>query len=171
MRGRDVCRQHSSQPAGRPSKFNEETCQKILGALRAGVYPSTAAEYAGISYETFRTWMRKGEADRAAELDTEVAVFSALVGQVIATTEVRAIGLIQKAAFGDWRAAAWWAEHALPQKYGRRDAHLIEQTSTGASELLGVRQPVQLSLRTRERIIELIEAEEAQRTIDASAAE
>jgi hypothetical protein len=122
MRGRDVCRQHSSKPAGRPSKFSDQTRSKVLDALRAGVYPSTAAEYAGIGYETLRVWMRTGEADRAAGLDTEVAVFSVTVGQVIAITEVRAIGLIQKAAFGDWRAAAWWAEHALPQKYGRRDA-------------------------------------------------
>jgi hypothetical protein len=71
--------------SGRPSKFSEETRSKVLDALRAGVFPSTAAEYAGISYETLRVWMRKGEADRAAELDTEVADFSVTVTKVIAT--------------------------------------------------------------------------------------
>jgi hypothetical protein len=153
---------------GRPSKFNEETRSKVLDALRAGVYPSTAAEFAGVSYETFRTWMRNGEADRAAELETDFAAFSALVGQVMATTEVRAIGLIQKAAFGDWRAAAWWAEHALPAKYGRKDAHLHAHAGAVAGDvdvvdLLGGREPVDVSLATREQILLLLEQDDARR--------
>jgi hypothetical protein len=172
IRRGNYCTQHSDQPVGRPTKFTEETRTAILDALRAGVWASTAAEYAGVTYETFRTWMRRGEDDLLAGSETEYAVFSVAVKQTVASVEVRALGLIQRAAIGDWRAAAWWAQHALPSKYGRREAAVpaAEPASLVDDALLGGRQPFQVSEATQNKIIALLESDK-QSTIEGTAEE
>jgi transposase-like protein len=158
--GHHTCQAHSEHPQGRPTKFTQEVRERILDALRTGVWVSTAAEYAGVSYETVRTWLRRGEAELAAGKQSEFTDFSVVVAQAIATTEVRALGLIQSAASKHWQAAAWWAEHALPQKYGRREqrAH-VHAAAVGVELLLGGRDPADVPIEARERIDAILEEE------------
>ena len=55
----------SRGPMGRPSKFTPEVRELIILSIRTGNYIETAAAVAGISKETFYSWMHKGEADDA----------------------------------------------------------------------------------------------------------
>ena len=49
---------------GRPTKFTPDRIKTILDALREGNYRDTAAEGAGISYDTLRNWEKKGAAEK-----------------------------------------------------------------------------------------------------------
>ena len=45
-------------PGGRPSKFTKEITEKLLYAIRLGAYYEMACNYAGVSYDVFRSWVR-----------------------------------------------------------------------------------------------------------------
>ena len=52
---------------GRPSKLTEETTQKLCEKLQLGRSYAVACAHAGIVYETFRAWQRKGEQAKQGE--------------------------------------------------------------------------------------------------------
>ena len=116
--------------AGRPTKLDEETQNKITQAVRAGNYMETAAAYAGISKDTLYAWLRRGarEIQRLANDDTAkpdkkeapYVVFSDAINKAQAESEVDDIILIGKHAEFSWQAAAWRQERKNPEKWGRR---------------------------------------------------
>lgn len=102
---------------GRPTKFTPEVRERILIAIRAGNYIDTAAQSAGISKDTFYSWMTKGETPGAPK---EYSDFTDAVKKARAEAEVNAVAIIQQAANrGNWRAAAWYLEKSFPDRYGR----------------------------------------------------
>ena len=52
---------------GRPSKLTPETTEALCEKLREGRTYAVACAYAGIVYETFRNWLRKGEQAKQGE--------------------------------------------------------------------------------------------------------
>lgn len=101
---------------GATSKLNEETATAIVNAVRAGNTQETAAAFAGINKDTLYTWLRKGRsATRGAYHD-----FVEALDQALASSEVRDLALIGKAAEEQWQAAAWRLERRYPERYGRR---------------------------------------------------
>lgn len=101
---------------GRPSKFTPDTQQKIAQAIQMGATYEIAAQFAGITYDTFNEWMKRGAANEKDYSDFFEAVKSA---------EGRAaVGWLAKieaaANDGNWQAAAWKLERRYPQIYGRR---------------------------------------------------
>ena len=95
---------------GRKSKYTPEVVDKIVQALKLGAAYEDACNYAGISFETFRTWRARYpaflEAIKAAE------------GQAT----VHWLAAIEKAAReGNWQAAAWKLERRYPDRYGRKE--------------------------------------------------
>jgi len=97
-------------------KLHEETHNAIVQAVRAGNYLETAASYAGISKDTLYTWLKKGRAATKGPYRE----FVEAVDQAIASSEVRDLTLIGKAAEEQWQAAAWRLERRYPDRYGRR---------------------------------------------------
>ena len=91
----------SLQPAmDRPSN---DKAKRLLDAMRGGADLDTALLFANLT-----------EADLAPEVWDEIV-------RLRAEAVVRAVAQIQKAAHqGDWKAAAWWLERALPAKYGKQ---------------------------------------------------
>ena len=129
---------------GRPSKFTQETREKIITALRANAYIETAAAYAGIEKDTFYRWLKMGARAKSGPYRE----FSDAIKQTMGEAEVRDLAVISKAANGydvvkvkrvigpkgdilseetvssrefSWQAAAWRLERKYPQKWGRRD--------------------------------------------------
>ena len=47
--------------AGMPQKLTKEVKDKIIDAIRCGVYIETAAAVAGITRKTFKTCLRRGK--------------------------------------------------------------------------------------------------------------
>lgn len=107
----------------RPTDLTPEVQQRIIEALRAGNYIDTACEYAGIGTSTFYRWMERGTRQDEPDIYRE---FRDAVKRARAESEIRNVGLVQRAASdGTWQAAAWFLERSYPKKWGRHDRHEV----------------------------------------------
>lgn len=103
--------------AGRPTKYNDETVQRITQALRAGNTRRAACAYANIDQSTFANWLKQN------------SDFSDAVEKAEGDAEVRNVSIIQKAADTTWQAAAWWLERKHKAEWSSR----VEQTGADGS--------------------------------------
>lgn len=101
----------------RPTKFTPDTTQKIIAAIQVGATYELAAQYGGVSYNTFNEWMKKGEAAQSGAFLEFYEAIKAAEGRA-------AVGWLAKieaaASDGNWQAAAWKLERRYPEKYGRQ---------------------------------------------------
>lgn len=130
---------------GRPTKLTDEVQEKILGAVRAGIWLDQAASLAGIAPSSLYLWADKGQ--RALELaeledkpvkgvDAVYADFSEALKKARAEAEARNITQIQNAAAnGTWQAAAWFLERSFPQRWGRVDRMELTGKDGGAMQV------------------------------------
>ena len=114
-----------------PSKLTPDTQARIVQALRLGATFELAAQYGGVSYDTFNNWRKRGEAelDRMARARTRTDAgpdelpfvqFFEATKAAEADAVVGWLAKIEKAASdGNWQAAAWKLERRYPQDYGR----------------------------------------------------
>ena len=70
----------------RPAIFTPALQERIVAALRAGGFPQVAAEAWGVSAETYRRWMRRGEVQGIEPYRS----FAAAVREAIAQARLRA---------------------------------------------------------------------------------
>ena len=89
-------------------KYTDETIQRVVEAIEHGATYELASHYAGITYETFRTWLH----DKAA--------FSDRVKAAEGVAAMKWLTLIDLAAVDNWQAAAWKLERRYPSMYGRQ---------------------------------------------------
>jgi hypothetical protein len=86
----------------RPTKLTPETSKAILDALAYGATYKDAAEAAGVDYDTFNNWMKRGREAKSGEFFE----FFGSVRQTEAAARLKYLSTIAKAAMdGDWRAA------------------------------------------------------------------
>jgi hypothetical protein len=92
--------------------------------LRAGAFHKCAAEGASISFQTYKNWLKRGEAG-----EEPYASFAIKAAKARADDAMRSISVIERAQLrrprpedgqveGDWKAAAWLLEHKYPQEFG-----------------------------------------------------
>ncbi len=64
---------------GRPSNYNDETVRNLVGALQLGLSVSTACDLAGISRDTYYTWLKEkdGFSDKMTKAQHHSKVISA----------------------------------------------------------------------------------------------
>ncbi len=92
----------------RKTKYSPEVQKRITDAIKVGSTYELAAQYGGITYETFRVWMESN------------AVFSAAVKEAEGVAAIKWLAQIDKAASdGVWQAAAWKLERRYPNQYGK----------------------------------------------------
>ena len=113
-----------SNPVGAPCKLNAETKQRILTALQKGAAYEIAANYAGISYNTFRSWMMKGEEQEGQTDGDEFLEFFRDVKKVEAFAACKWLEKIDEAANAQWQAAAWKLERRYYKHYSNQAAVL-----------------------------------------------
>jgi hypothetical protein len=106
--------------------------QTLLDYIRIGTPVRIAVTTAGVSEQTFYSWINRGMAERerlklvkgAKENPTEVVFLKFLeqVEQAKAEAVTKKVAVIAKSGNdGDWRAAAWWLERQMPEEFGRTD--------------------------------------------------
>jgi len=115
---------------GRPSKITPDVTRRICAALSASTIRKDAALIGGVSYETLRRWMHKGEGEalKAIEgvLDPDTApaggayAFYMAVLQAEASTSIRLSMTLYKAALNDPRYALLWLERRRRTDWGQR---------------------------------------------------
>ncbi len=97
----------SPNPNGRPSVRTPETAERICEAVALGVPYSHAVKLAGIGYSTFCEW-RNEDPEFEQKLDAALSE----------SVEAR-LKIIRDNAAGDWRCAAWFLEHVLPEHFAK----------------------------------------------------
>jgi hypothetical protein len=116
IEGTDRCQIHTfGMPAGavKPTIWNEDVQARLIASLRSGNYLHIAAKAAGISLDTFRTWMVRGK-----EGEEPWATLKVEVEKARAEGQVRNVAIIARAAETDWRAAVWLLERSAPELWG-----------------------------------------------------
>ena len=98
----------------------------ILAVVRVGAGTGAAATQAGVHRETLRLWERSGRTALARahageelnERDRTLAAFALDLEKARAHPRTYLLGLVTKAARGDWRAGAWLLERLYPGEFG-----------------------------------------------------
>lgn len=104
---------------GRPSKLSEKTKKKLYEAISEGNYLEDACLYAGISYNTFRRWMIRGEEAASGEYKEFYDTVKSLEASVI----VELVGS-WRARMDSWQSIAAFLEKRFPERFGRRRVEL-----------------------------------------------
>lgn len=118
----------------RPSKFERPTCEAIRQAIIDGATYEQAARAAGLHYDTFREWIKRGE----AETDGAYHEFSESIKQAEALMVTQALADIRAAGSGygaSWQARAWLLERRYPDTYGRRAPQEMRHTGADGKPL------------------------------------
>ena len=93
---------------GFPSKYTDETIEKLIQAIELGAPYEHACNYAGISFSTFMIWRRDKEG------------FEDLMIEAEGRATIKWLAKIEKeASRGTWQAAAWKLERRYPETFGR----------------------------------------------------
>lgn len=106
--------QNSPHPGGRPTKLTLRVQAKIIREVRAGQYLETACKTAGISYETLRLHLVKGEKAKSGP-DWE---FLVALAKAEAEAEARSVKTLTKSK--DWHAHAHFLARRWPKRWGAK---------------------------------------------------
>lgn len=102
---------------GRKGKYTPDVIKRIVDAVRLGCPYKLAAQYGGISHETFYDWI-KNKSD-----------FSDQIKNAEAEAVMTRIANIRLAAKnGAWQADAWLLERRHPEEFGRHIQELRGDT-------------------------------------------
>lgn len=108
--------EHSEQQkqlGGRPTSLTPEVQATFCDAVKEGLTYRDACILAGIEYQTYRNWMRRGEAGEG-----EFFVFFDAVTRAKVEGKRENIKGVRDAGKFDWRARAWILEKQHPEEYG-----------------------------------------------------
>jgi len=100
------------------TKFDPDTCHKIIQALEAGNYRKTAAALAGIDETTLVRWIKRG---RESKSRGKYYQFYQSVKKAEEFAKAYHLQQIRKASEnGSWQASAWYLERKHPNEWGRQ---------------------------------------------------
>lgn len=136
----------------RPTKLTPDVQNVLISAIARGHTYESACQLARISFQTFRTWLKRGEAESKrlenprTRKDTDPAdqlyleFFEEITraeAQMIddALTAIDAGAYGDKNRPGDWRAAAWKAERRKPDDWGQRQKITLEFNAKELAQL------------------------------------
>jgi hypothetical protein len=105
---------------GRPRDLTDELGQQIVSSIASGSFMTVAAARVSVSAETVYGWLRRGQGDQAAGLDTVFGRFEQAISRAQAEAEAEAVAVLQRGGDGkykDWRAPAWWLERRHKERW------------------------------------------------------
>lgn len=106
------------------TKFNPETCHKIIQAIKQGNYQKTAAAIAGIDESTYYRWIERGKQAKSGKY----CEFYKSIKKAEEFAKAYYLQQIREAAESgkSWQAAAWYLERKYPDEWGRREQVKME---------------------------------------------
>ena len=108
----------------RPSKLNEELINQMADNLRIGLPIISCCDLLGITDMSHSNWMRQGEEDYKADIDSLFADYFYTIKKSRAEFEHRALTDIQSGRPG-WQGMAWVLERTN-QKYMPKQEFVAE---------------------------------------------
>jgi hypothetical protein len=119
---------------GRPSKLTKARTTRLVALVRQGCPVDSACALVGIHRDTFYAWLRRGRdagdrrarGEQADATETAYLEFADALGAARAAAEADAVAVIWEATQRDWRAAAWFLEHAFPDRWGRQGRATVD---------------------------------------------
>jgi hypothetical protein len=151
----------AKRASGRPSKLTPARRERLVDLAGQGVPVATAARVVGIHRDTFFAWLQRGEAaierrergEHVGVREIPFVEFADAIGTARAEAETRAVQVIADAMDRDWRAAAWFLEHSLPGRWGRRGRAEIDVVHHDVTALNGqLQRGHQLRLEAETRL-------------------
>ncbi|HUU94479.1 MAG TPA: hypothetical protein VM487_01970 [Phycisphaerae bacterium] len=125
----------------RPSKLTPELQAALCALLSVGIHHDVACASVGISRRSLSNWLRQGNADEEAGVDSPYVDLMVAIRSAEAACEVKDLETIGEASKSDWKAAAWREERRHPKRWGQQISVRVED------ELKGF-------LRVAERVLE-----------------
>jgi hypothetical protein len=112
--------------AGRPTTLTTEKSKRICDAIRAGNFFSTACVLAGISENTARAWIARGQGKaRGRTANVEFAQFAQDVEAAEAHREAYAVQQARAAGERDWKFWLAFLARTTPERWSPIERHLI----------------------------------------------
>lgn len=112
-------------PDGKGGQTPRRRADVIIERVKAGIPYETAAESSGVDGATFYRWMEAGadhyDGGKLVRGREPYRGFRDAVTRARAEAEAAAVAIIQTAATKDWRAAAFFLERSIPQRWRKRD--------------------------------------------------
>ena len=123
---------------GRPTKFSDETVERLCGAVASGAPFKSACVVAGIGVTTLNEWREKYPdlAERLSDAREQ--------------ERLKALQAIKTAGEKDWRASAEWLRLTFPADY-RGSANKIEVNATASASSFVLTVEKQRELQERRR--------------------
>ena len=117
---------------GRKTKCTAKTIARVAEGMRIGMTVELAAQYGGISKDTFYRWLKLANDPTADKVFSD---FSDAIKAAEADNAARCLLVIDDAANdGSWQAAAWMLERR--HKYQRQAAVQVESTAEPQMEIV-----------------------------------
>lgn len=113
---------------GRPITLTPEVQLAVCEKIAEGNYLETAASLAGVPPRTLRRWLQRGHDAVKRKVRNPFRRFLEAVEQAQAEGEAEHVGAIRAARSEHWQASAWWLERTRPERFGRRDKVLVENS-------------------------------------------
>lgn len=105
------------------TKFNNETQEKLIIAIRKGAPYKIACKYAGISFEIFRQWKMKANNEKIPKF---VAFFDRIKEAEGETALIWLDKIDAAMKNGAWQAAAWKLERRYREHFSSDPTQLLE---------------------------------------------
>lgn len=116
----------------RPTKLDEPTKKALLQGIQLGLPYELACSNAGITFQTMRNWIKRGEKAKSGEY------FEFLEGVKVAEGKgsLQLLSTIRQSANeGHWQAGAWILERRYPQHFSLRQRPEIEEEEEAKPEV------------------------------------
>jgi len=107
---------------GRKTKLTPEVQEKLLNVIRMGNYYEAACAYVGIDFSTFYRWMEKGKKSKSGKFCN----FCKAIKKAEGDAEARIVAQWISKAPEDWRAAQAFLERRYPERWGKKETHVVE---------------------------------------------
>ena len=103
------------------NKFTKEVQKTIIAALAIGNHYEVAAKLGGISYQTLRRWLNKGEEDESGEYYE----FKLALDRAVAQSESGHVQNIVTAAAEDYKASLEFLARRHPERWAQSNKVMV----------------------------------------------
>ena len=109
-------------------KLDKELAERFCKGLSIGLTVKGACDYAGISEQSFYSYMKQAKDDEEKGKKSVFTEFFESVKKAKASFRIYHMTKIREAAeSGNWQASAWSLERLFPDEYGRQDKLVVAE--------------------------------------------